>query len=204
MDWHCIYVELKSWQSAIGSLLGFIALMVGALWNFHLGRKRDAALRAEETLSVEAALYGEIVLLREEAAHLLERVFDRVRARDPDYYVDEAFLAMHPTSEPIFYKALASKVGLLRSDLVLSITAFYNDIQTMRTALPLLVPNEERGFEYSSLEAMVPAYAAVVKILPALRAIERSAKIESPARDFDLEEIRRHISAERSLYGNAL
>jgi hypothetical protein len=30
------YEELKSWQAAIGSLLGFLALMVAALWNFRI------------------------------------------------------------------------------------------------------------------------------------------------------------------------
>ena len=44
------YSELKGWQTAIGSLLGFIALMVAALWNFRLNRRRDAALRADEAL----------------------------------------------------------------------------------------------------------------------------------------------------------
>jgi hypothetical protein len=68
------YEELKGWQGGIGSLLGFLALIVGALWNFRLNRRRDAALRAEEVVSVAAALYGEIVLLRIEAAGLARAV----------------------------------------------------------------------------------------------------------------------------------
>ncbi len=64
------YSELKGWQTAIGSLLGFIALMVAALWNFRLNRRRDAALRADEALSVVTALYGEILLLRKEVGEL--------------------------------------------------------------------------------------------------------------------------------------
>lgn len=36
MTAHIIYGELKSWQTGIGALLGFVALMVAALWNFHL------------------------------------------------------------------------------------------------------------------------------------------------------------------------
>ena len=31
-------------------MLGFVALMVAALWNFRLNRKRDAALRADEAV----------------------------------------------------------------------------------------------------------------------------------------------------------
>src|SRR5688572_21201123 len=62
--------ELRGGQTAIGSFFGFVALMTGALWNFHLNRKRDEALRKDERVSVAAALYGEILLLRKAAAHL--------------------------------------------------------------------------------------------------------------------------------------
>ena len=66
MDWPYIYQEAKTWQTAIGSIFGFGALMVAALWNFHLNRRRDTALRREEIHSVAAAIYGEILLLRKE------------------------------------------------------------------------------------------------------------------------------------------
>jgi len=33
---YTFYSELKGWQGGIGSLLEFIALIVGALWNFRL------------------------------------------------------------------------------------------------------------------------------------------------------------------------
>src|ERR1700722_5331259 len=69
-----LYDELKGWQSGIAALFGFIALIIGALWNFRLNRRRDAALRAEEAISVAAALYGEVVLLRMEVASLARSV----------------------------------------------------------------------------------------------------------------------------------
>ncbi len=62
------YAELKSWQSGIAAILGFIALIVGALFNFRLNRRRDAGLRNDGTLGVAAALYGEILLMRERMA----------------------------------------------------------------------------------------------------------------------------------------
>ena len=65
-----IYAELKGWQSGIAALLGFIALIVGALFNFKLNRRRDDALRREEMLSVAIAIYGEILMLRTEVARL--------------------------------------------------------------------------------------------------------------------------------------
>lgn len=39
--WMGWYQELKTWQTGIGALLGFTALMSAALWNFHLNRVRD-------------------------------------------------------------------------------------------------------------------------------------------------------------------
>jgi hypothetical protein len=68
------YEELKGWQAGIGSVLGFFALMVAALWNFRLNRRRDTQLRTDEALSVAAALYGEMLLLRQEVAALARAV----------------------------------------------------------------------------------------------------------------------------------
>jgi hypothetical protein len=91
------YQELKGWQGGIGSLLGFLALIVGALWNFRLNRRRDAALRSEEVVSVAAALYGEIVLLRIEAAELSRAVANvaiSIGTRpDPIFKFDTHFIA---------------------------------------------------------------------------------------------------------------
>jgi hypothetical protein len=48
-----------------GSLVGLLALLVGALFNAHLGRKRDDRLRAEETRAIAAAIRAELTgLLR--------------------------------------------------------------------------------------------------------------------------------------------
>jgi hypothetical protein len=80
-----MYEELKTWQTGIGALLGFVALIVAALWNFHLNRRRDDHLRKEEMRSVAAALYGEIVLLRIEVA-LLSKIVAKIEcsgARGP-------------------------------------------------------------------------------------------------------------------------
>jgi hypothetical protein len=59
-------------SSVVGSFAGFIfgiaALILGALINFRLNRRRDALLRAEEADAVAAALYGEIILIRKELA----------------------------------------------------------------------------------------------------------------------------------------
>ena len=43
-----------------GSLVGLVALLIGALFNAHLGRKRDDRLRAAETRAISAAIRAEL------------------------------------------------------------------------------------------------------------------------------------------------
>ena len=182
--------ELKGWQTGIGALLGFLALIVGALWNFHLNRRRDAALRAEEALSVAAALYGEILLLRKEVGRLARAVanvhVNGGTTRNPIVKFDEHFLEAHSLSEPLLYKALAPKIGLLSSDLILYITEFHQKFQEARMSLPLLVDKPGRKYGYSVATVLVPARDAVKNIQPALKKIERMASVSRPADDVDL------------------
>jgi len=56
--WLSYYQELKTWQTGLGALLGFVALMIAALWNFRLNRQRDADLRRDEARAVAAAING--------------------------------------------------------------------------------------------------------------------------------------------------
>lgn len=148
------YSELKGWQTGIGSMFGFVALMAAALWNFHLNRRRDAALRTEEALSVATALYGEILMLRKEIGTIASVVADV----ELEHFrkLDKHFLKAYPLSDPLLYKALAPKIGLLSSDLVISITAFHKDLQEAKTGLPLLIPDSRRGYSYSSVEFFDP------------------------------------------------
>jgi hypothetical protein len=185
-------------------MLGFVALMVGALWNFHLNRKRDATLRAEEMLSVAVALYGEIVLLRIEAAHLARAVANVHIAigteRDPGIKFDHHFVEAHALSEPLLYKALAAKLGLLPADLVLDITVFHKNLQEARTWLPLLSEDPNRRYGYSAAQVLVPARDAVCDIIPSLRKIERIAGIPKPAAALDLGQAEGVIAMEEEIH----
>lgn len=183
VDWYFWYTELKSWQGVIGSGFGFGALICGALFNARLNRNRDRALRKEEAISLAAALYGEIVLLRLEAAHVARWVsHGRVRDKELKPHDLEAL----SLSEPMLYKAIATKIGLLDTDLVVAITEFHKNFQEVRTWLPLLVHTEERSPIWSETAVLKPAVDAVNGILPALRKIERIASIDRPAADLDL------------------
>lgn len=195
-----LYEELKGWQAGLGASLGFMALMAAAWWNFHLNRRRDAALRAQETISVAAALYGEIVLLRQETARLA-RVVAAVHMNS-DRGIDKHFVDAHTPSKPILYEALASKIGLLSADLVIAITEFHKNFQETRTWLPLLIENSERGYSYSPLVLLVPARDAVQNIAAAMRKIERMASI-SKAEDPELGMTETIIEMEEDKFSRA-
>ena len=197
-----LYEELKGWQGGIGALLGFIALIVGALWNFHLNRRRDAALRAEEVISIAAALYGEIVLLRMEVAALARAVANVSISigteRDPIIKFDRHFIAAHGNiSEAVLYKALAGKLGLLPAELIVAITEFHKNIQEVRNGLPLLIDDPTRGYVYGASQVLIPARDAVFGITPALRAIERMANMPKPETAIDLGRAEGVIELER-------
>jgi hypothetical protein len=191
------YNELKGWQTGIGSMLGFVALMMAALWNFRLNRRRDAALRAEEALSVATALYGEILMLRKEIGTIATVVAKN--ELNPLRKLDKHFLKEYPLSEPLLYKALASKIGLLSSDLVVSITAFHKDLQEAKTGLPLLIENPQRKTTYSAVEFLLPARNVIENIRPTLEKIEHMASILKPVENIDLDSIEIVINREEEI-----
>jgi hypothetical protein len=180
-DW---YAEAKTWQQGIAAFVGFMALMIAALWNFHLNRRRDAALRDEEAKSVAAALYGEIRHLRGRVAAVARAVANVHIANGTGSHsikFDEHFVEAYKMPEPTLYKALAPKFGLLPSNLLIPIAAFYENVFAVSAWLPKMGDHPTRGYSYSPLEVLNPAHAAVTKIVPTLKRIERL--IDVPAHE---------------------
>jgi hypothetical protein len=195
-----IYAELKSWQTVIGSVLGFSALIVAALWNFRLNRRRDDLIRNEEIIAIASALYGEIVMLRGDVAKMANGVakryedngLGRFRGEEPfDAHFREAF----PLRDPLLYPALAAKVGMLPANLLLPIVQFYSAYTEASLWFPRLEDVPERGFSYGVLWVLHPAREAVVNVAPCLREIERLARID-PSIEPDFEIAGRVIESE--------
>ncbi len=152
----------------VGAAAGLGAILAGALYNAKLNRRRDAELRKEEELSIANALYGEILLLREEVAKVA-RVVARVEERREE--ITQQLVEDYRVRDPILYPALAHRLGLLPADLLLAISKFYGDYWLAGRNLPLLV-REERGFSYSPASVLKHAVSAVDDIEPTLRKIE--------------------------------
>lgn len=186
--------------SLTGSFVGLLALMLAALFNFRLNRRRDDQIRAEEARSVAAALYGEILLLRRELASVGNLTASAYMAEGTDesrtLKFDAHFLERCQLSEPTLYKALASKIGLLSADLVIAITEFHARFEEVRKWMPQLVDEKDRGFGYSVLYVLIPARDAIEQISPALRNIEDIADIATPANDPDFRKMKTMIEYE--------
>jgi hypothetical protein len=195
-----MYDELKTWQTGLGSLLGFIALMSAALWNFHLNRRRDRRLQTEEGKSIAAALYGEIILLRSEVA-ALSKIVANLESRNRLDEINDHFVKWHTLSEPILYPALAPKIGILNSQLVLAITEFHKNFHEVKMALPLLVKVPERGYDLSPIILLEPALDAVQNIAPALRAIEILCAINPPTASPDLGMTEHMVKRHNGIFG---
>ena len=178
MDWQ----EVKSWQPLIAALFALVGLIGGALFNSYLNRRRDRVLRSEETLAVSTALYGEIILMRERLALMAKVLSYREHLGETE--INDQFVKDYSPSDPVLYPALASKIGLLSHDLVLDITRFYENFQTAKDNLPLLVESETRPTPYHVVTVLRPAVNAIYDVRTALRKIERLARIR-PAQDPD-------------------
>ena len=97
-------------------------------------------------------------------------------------------------------KEIHKRIGLLSPDLVVSITKFHADFQGVRVWLPQLVENKERGYSYSVSYLLRPALDAVKDVIPALRAIERLASIETPAETPDLGDAETALDMEEAMH----
>ena len=170
-------------------MFGFLALVFGALINFGLNRKRDAALRRDEARAVAAALYGEILLIRDELARVAQAVGHEESRWGPGERYTPHFFVENQVSEPTLYRALAAKIGILDAALNLGITSFHRRAQEIRVWLPRLVKNDPtRPYTYSALYVLDPACDAISEIGPTLRAIEQEVGIATPAPDVDIRD----------------
>lgn len=173
-------------SGAVTFLFGLLALIIGALVNAELNRKRDDRLRGEEAKAVAAGLYGEILLLRAEiarAANIVGQTHLEEGRANSTLKFDRHLLERITLNDPILYRALAPRLGLLAPNVVLAVTKFHADYEKARNWLPRLAENEQRAFTFGSTYMLRPARDAVLDIKPALRLIERDLKIVTPAED---------------------
>jgi hypothetical protein len=130
-------------------------------------------------LSVASALYGEILLLREELALL----GNRVAALHPFYerqFSQTDQFAITP-SNPLLYPALSDKLGILPSELLLGITQFYARVEGARRGFVTYCQSQTESVQYEATIVLEDAVRGVEDVGPMLREIERIASIPDAA-----------------------
>jgi hypothetical protein len=100
-----------------GSTLGLLALLVGALFNAHLNRRRDDRLRVADRFALASTLHAELLgihgILVDNARHLTDK--------PPD--ADGGFLVPEPSIKLL--PEVLSKIGLLDSDTIQKVMKAY-------------------------------------------------------------------------------
>ncbi len=174
-----IYAETKTWQTGIGAFLGFLALVTGVLFNFWLMRARDDRILQDEKRALLAAIYGEIVVLRERLASASKIVAHYHMIRD-DERIDTEFLRNYTPTEPQVYPSVLNRVGILNPNDLWSIVSFFSSYQEARGGLYMISTESET--RYAATAFLKPARDAVVRVESFLERIEKLIGFEQSTR----------------------
>lgn len=172
----------QDWQEGIAILAGFLLLVGAYLLNARGVRRREAERRRNESRAILAALYGEIVVLREKVSVVARLVADKA-LRHTD--LGEQFIAENMPPTPVLFERLVDKIGVLPSNYVLRIISFYASYEEARGGLRMLAPHN--GLSYAATTFLNPAITAVQESEPMLRRMEAEVGAER-APDCDLGE----------------
>jgi hypothetical protein len=119
--------------SLTGAAIGLIALLLGALFNAYLNRRRDDRLRREDQRAVAIALRSELEGLRRILKDNAEDL--KQRAPKPD---EEILLVADPASSIRIMPEMVSKLGLLDGAIISSVVKAYSLVEEYWVRLLLL------------------------------------------------------------------
>ena len=174
------YETLREWQEGLAILGGFLLLVLAFLINGRLMRRRDREHRRNEARAIIAALYGEIVVLREKVAQVARLVAEKTTAHAE---IGDQFVAENMPPPPALFERLVDKLGLLPASNVLRIVSFYASYEEARGGLRMLAPHN--GLSSAVTTFLGPALMAVQESEGLLRRMEHEIGAEQ-APDCDL------------------
>lgn len=93
--------------NVLGSAIGLAAILLGALWNARLNRKRDELIMNDEAKSVAAAIGAEL------SAYVESLCGRMMQAASGPEDRTQAAMQMMIMPAPVVWPALAGKIGLL-------------------------------------------------------------------------------------------
>jgi hypothetical protein len=115
-----------------GSTLGLIALLLGALFNAHLNRKRDDNLRDADRSELAKAIYAELYGVRRTLLENAKRLTDNPPP------VGEGFTVPDLNHSVQVFTHMLPKIGLLRADTIRAVLDAYVLIAQYAEGLILL------------------------------------------------------------------
>ncbi len=119
----------------VGAAAGLGAILVGALYNAKLNRRRDDRLRDEETRAIAAALRAEMHALEQFVTRGLRSINEWHESAHP---ISVAELTNFDIAEQTIFESLANKLGLLGTELALAIVTPHAVIGRIRTNMEAL------------------------------------------------------------------
>jgi hypothetical protein len=99
--------------AVIGSLLGFLTLVLGALFNAHLNRVRDDNLRKVETRAVAAAIRAELASVEDTLTYNADRLLKGPPRESENFFLPDLSHSVR------MFPALTDKLGLLADPAVI-------------------------------------------------------------------------------------
>jgi hypothetical protein len=116
-----------------GSALGLFALLLGALFNAHLNRKRDDALQDADRIALASALHAELLGVHRTLVENAQRLIDKPPAAGAGFVTPQPSVRIFPE--------MLSKIGLLRTDTIRKVMDAYVLTEQYLDALILLGGN---------------------------------------------------------------
>jgi hypothetical protein len=155
-----------------GSTLGLVALLLGALFNARLNRKRDDALREADRLALATALHAELSGLHRSFVENAQHLIDSPPADGAGFVV--------PAPTIRIFQEMLPKIGLLRTDTIKAVMGAYILTEQYHYKLVLLGGRLEPGMpEGQQLVYVGSEHTKMVGALNDVTAIAVKAGIDS-------------------------
>ncbi|TAA27675.1 hypothetical protein EA661_13050 [Pseudoxanthomonas winnipegensis] len=121
-----------SWLgNAVGAAIGLIALLLGALANAALNRRRDRKMREQESQSIRAAIAADLLGISA-STEIAMAFLDRFAAGDLDGYTPDTVAALAQIPDAVVIPKLGERIGLLPPQLAADVIGAWHGLERAR------------------------------------------------------------------------
>jgi hypothetical protein len=139
-----------------GSALGLLAILLGALFNAHLNRRRDDRLRREDRRAMVSALRAELATIR----GILVENAERLTNADTKPEADHPFWVPDLSHTVLVLPHMLPKIGLLDRVTIRKVVTAYTLVQEYTESLLFLRGALEQDLPHDRQAVLMPAHQA--------------------------------------------